>query len=934
DKAISRFEATLTSKRMATVMVPGLTSIIIPISGANDSARRCIESIRGHVEEPYEVIIIKSEKVKTPPWMEKLLTGDTCYTITGDPQATSYAPACNQALGKAAGQYVLILDMNTSMLKGTLTKMLECINRSPGYGIAIPASNCAIGIQQMPGVERLSLKEFEEYAPAFCRRNSHRRVITYEADCTCVLIKRSLIDTIGFFNEDIETPYFVVNDYRMRALVEGQHTVLAGDSCIYLNHEGPRQKGFDKVFHELWDKFDPNSEAGRKLSPHVAMKNARDHYGKGRLNEAVQAIMEGIKYTPEDGDLYYCLAEILLDAKLYDQAMEAMESLPENEKDSLRALEMLGYCSFYLGLAEEAGNYADRALSLSGDSTRTLDLKGLLAMASEDRQKAEAFFRQAIATDPCFANAYVNLGVLKWHGNGGTEALNLIEKGFILSPDTTDFSATYHSAVTALSEFFRAERVLLEALGLFPMNKNLSFLYIGTLLQQEKYLEAMKQTEKSMVAFGIDDGILKAALQIRDKVGPGKLNEPYRKGSLSVCMIVKNEEEQIAKCLMSLKPIADEIIVVDTGSTDKTKEISQALGAHVYDFPWTNDFSEARNFSMSKAKGQWILIHDADEVVSACDYEKLRRVLNQNTARPVAYSLITRNYSTDSVYEGWTANSGEYPDEEAGTGWFPSPKVRLLTNDGRFRFENPIHELLEPSLKRANVDIKSGDVVIHHYGQADPDRGQAKAEMYYLIGKKKLETDGNQEAALRELAVQARAIGKYDESIELWNRYLTVKPDHYLPYFNMSGCYFEKEDFDKAFQAAKKSFELNSGSKEAAQCYAVTSLFCGNGSEAVKSLENLLQTLPLYPTGKMTLAAAHCVTGMEEKGIQELTELKEMAYDCSEVLYNLSKKFIAAGKTGCAIVLLESMEKSGHVHPDSARLLQESYDIQAISSTR
>lgn len=931
EKAISRFEATLTGKRMATEMVPGLTSIIITISDANDSARRCIESIRAHVEESYEVIIIKNETVKTPPWMEKLLTGDTCCTITGDPQTTGYAPACNQALEKAAGQYVLILDMNASMLKGTLTKMLECINRSPGCGIAIPASNCAIGIQQMPGVEGLSPREFEEYAPAFCRRNSNRRVIAYETDCACLLIKRSLIDAIGFFNEEIETPYFVVNDYRMRALIEGQQTVLAGDSCIYLNHEGPRQKGFDKIFHELWDTFDPNSETGRKLSPHVAMKNARDHYGKGLLNEAVQAIMEGIKYTPENGDLYYCLAEILLDAKLYDQAMEALESLPENEKGSLHALEMLGYCSFYLGRAEEAGNYAARALALSGDSVRALDLKGLLALASEDREKAEAFFRQAITTDPCFADGYINLGVLKWHGNGGAEALDLIEKGFILSPDTTDFSATYHSAVTALSEFSRAEIVLLEAFRLFPLNKTLGFLTIGTLLQQEKYAEAMEETEKSMITFGIDDGILAAALQIREKVGPRKLDENYRKGSLSICMIVKNEEEQIAKCLMSLKPVADEIIVVDTGSTDKTREISQALGAHVYDFPWTNDFSEARNFSMSKARGQWILVHDADEVVSARDYDKLRRILNQNPTRPVAYSLITRNYSTDSVYEGWTANSGEYPYEEAGTGWFPSPKVRLLTNDGRFRFENPIHELLEPSLRRANVDIKSCDIVIHHYGQADPDRGQAKAEMYYLIGKRKLETDGNQEAALRELAVQARAIGKYDESIELWNRYLMVKPDHYLPYFNMSGCYFEKEDFDKAFQAAKKSFELNSDSKEAAQCYAVTSLFCGNGSEAVKSLENLLQTLPLYPTGKMTLAAAHCITGMEEKGIQELTELKEMAYDCSEVLYNLSKKFIAAGKPGCAIALLESMERSGHVHPHAAGLLQESYDMQAIS---
>jgi len=83
--------------------------------------------------------------------------------------------------------------------------------------------------------------------------------------------------------------------------------------------------------------------------------------------------------------------------------------------------------------------------------------------------------------------------------------------------------------------------------------------------------------------------------------------------TISLCMIVKNEENCLEKCLGSLKGLVDEMIVVDTGSTDRTKEISNAFGAKVYDFKWTGDFSEARNFSFSKATCDYIYSADADE---------------------------------------------------------------------------------------------------------------------------------------------------------------------------------------------------------------------------------------------------------------------------------------------------------------------------------
>ena len=94
--------------------------------------------------------------------------------------------------------------------------------------------------------------------------------------------------------------------------------------------------------------------------------------------------------------------------------------------------------------------------------------------------------------------------------------------------------------------------------------------------------------------------------------------------TVSLCMIVKNEERVLARCLDSIRELMDEIIIVDTGSTDKTKEIAARYTEKVYDFRWINDFSAARNFAFSKAACDYIYSADADEVVDEENREKFR----------------------------------------------------------------------------------------------------------------------------------------------------------------------------------------------------------------------------------------------------------------------------------------------------------------------
>ena len=117
-------------------------------------------------------------------------------------------------------------------------------------------------------------------------------------------------------------------------------------------------------------------------------------------------------------------------------------------------------------------------------------------------------------------------------------------------------------------------------------------------------------------------------------------------------MIVKDEEDFLEQCLNSLKDYVDEIIIIDTGSTDKTIEIAKRFTDRVYEHEWPHDFSKARNISISYATCDWILILDADEIIAEHDLKKIKELIKDNSVG--GYSLIQRNYSNNHTLTDWT----------------------------------------------------------------------------------------------------------------------------------------------------------------------------------------------------------------------------------------------------------------------------------------
>lgn len=173
---------------------------------------------------------------------------------------------------------------------------------------------------------------------------------------------------------------------------------------------------------------------------------------------------------------------------------------------------------------------------------------------------------------------------------------------------------------------------------------------------------------------------------------------------LSVCMIVKNEEEQLERCLDSVRRVADEMVIVDTGSTDRTKEICLGYQARVYDFTWTESFAEARNFGIERAAGEWILWLDADEEIVFENIAAFRAALNSKEKD--LFLLPHINYY------------GSFPPDPNRAYLYASH--RLFRNNRGFTFIGNIHENLNVwEIQGADLAEILPWVKIHHYGYLD-----------------------------------------------------------------------------------------------------------------------------------------------------------------------------------------------------------------------
>ena len=199
-----------------------------------------------------------------------------------------------------------------------------------------------------------------------------------------------------------------------------------------------------------------------------------------------------------------------------------------------------------------------------------------------------------------------------------------------------------------------------------------------------------------------------------------RIQELARRADISLCMIVKDEARVLGDCLASARPFFREIIVVDTGSTDRTREIAREQGAQVYEFPWTDSFSEARNESLKHARGKWLFWLDADDTLPFASGEAILHAAL--SAPPHLAGFVV---PVQFVDEG-TGAEGNGSSGNVNAGGTRVDHVKLFRNRPGIRFEGRIHEQILASLRPHGDIARIPHALVLHSGYDTSPEGQAK----------------------------------------------------------------------------------------------------------------------------------------------------------------------------------------------------------------
>jgi len=290
-------------------------------------------------------------------------------------------------------------------------------------------------------------------------------------------------------------------------------------------------------------------------------------------------------------------------------------------------------------------------------------------------------------------------------------------------------------------------------------------------------------------------------------------------------MIVKNEEKYLASCLQSIRDIASQIVIVDTGSTDQTLEIVRQFDAQIHLFKWNNDFSAARNETLDKATSDWILHIDADEVLDADSANQFKELLQDTKAD--AFNIIVRNF---------------HPPEDM-IQFKDSVQVRLFRNKKEFRFQNKIHEQILPSILAQNGSIKDSSLRIDHLGYRENNVEKALRNLPLIEANAR---DNPQDPYLLfKLAETYKAVGQTDKAYSTFQKVLKQNPTAISSeildtlYLRMAQIELSKDRYPEAIHSARQSLKINPLNDVSLYILGIALIYLGQPGQAESFLQKI-----------------------------------------------------------------------------------------------
>ena len=308
--------------------------------------------------------------------------------------------------------------------------------------------------------------------------------------------------------------------------------------------------------------------------------------------------------------------------------------------------------------------------------------------------------------------------------------------------------------------------------------------------------------------------------------------------TLSLSMIVKNEEKLIERVLACAKTFCDEMIVVDTGSTDRTVELAEKMGAKVFHFEWIEDFAAARNYSLAQCTGDWVMWLDADDIITPECQQKLKE-LKENDLNDSLNGVIVPYYYLFDAEDNCTCINR---------------RERLIRRAAGFQWEHPIHEVIYLN----GETITREDIWIEH--RYLPGKDSPKRNMRVLAKAMQKEEHANNQRMVYIAAKELRLQDMHEKAIEYFERFLELNPvrtgwQAYDVFMSMGFCYKRLEQWEEARQCFYKAMRADSRRAEAYDELAFLHYEASEWEQAIPYFEAAIRCEP--PLGEDLIALEH-----------------------------------------------------------------------------
>ncbi|MCL5991705.1 MAG: glycosyltransferase [Bacteroidetes bacterium] len=630
-------------------------------------------------------------------------------------------------------------------------------------------------------------------------------------------------------NRNPETGGWLINVVSEATREDGSvDTYSSGLLRLFVNHPSVRFQG---IIHE--QVLEPLLRAGYRLEQSPLKFN---HLGYGHSSEQMKLKQErnllllnkALEKKPEDAYSLYQRAKTYLALKKLNEAekdisktlkvvnpnsavkpqalnfgaviafqMANYDLAIERAKESLKILPNQSFANYIIGdTYTQLGNFPDALDSyLSLEEAETKEDLTTKIVGDYHLPKEQLYFRKG----KCL------IGLKQWDA-----ALIEFEKGYKINNQDVGNLVGMANVAFQWKKFDEAKSFLNKALGIAPGREDI-----------KNYL---KQIDSALLKI---EGIKSENVV---KTG-GNGYKPF----LTLSMIVKNEEDNLPGCLDSVNDVVDEIVIVDTGSTDRTKEIAKKFNVKIFDFEWGNDFAAARNEALKHSTGEWVLYLDADERLDEFSKANIRNLL-MNSNDEIGGFICTIESDHFQLNGSTERHRGGYP--------------RIFRNYGfpKISFQGRVHEQITPSIFALGKLINFSDILIEHLGyNQSREVMEAKVKRNYAMLIEHVQEEPLNAYAWYQLGqtlAQMKLIEEAEKTIRFALQLGNLSDSVYSSATStLAQLVGNKKNFDECLYWADKSLEKAPGQVYALHLKAYALLYLNRFDEAEQLFNEVLNRL-------------------------------------------------------------------------------------------